>query len=97
MTSRITRIGEAAPPGSRKHLADSLRMWADKVEAGDVHAVVFAAVHGEEKRLHLAPYRLTDTPTEVNITLLGGIKVMHDDLADQVREELFAVVDGFKE
>lgn len=92
----VTRIGAAAPEGSPRHVADCLREWADRVEAGEVSAYGLVVVHGEGQWLHLACRTIGeldgDTFSNALVKLLAGGRLLTDLAAEHVRRELFAEV-----
>lgn len=91
----VKRIGSAAPVGSPRHVADCLREWADRIEAGEVSGYGFVAVHGEGQWLHLACRPIGcdgDRLSNTLVKLTAGARLLTDLAAEHTRTELFAEV-----
>ena len=47
----IKRIGLRSDDARRRN-AEVLRIWADRLERGEVHGLLFAVLHGDDKMAH---------------------------------------------
>lgn len=65
----------------RRHTAAVLRVWADRIESGEVHALCLGIVHGEDK---LSSLHIRDFTKIGPLFLLGVAHMVAGQLSDDV-------------